>query len=84
MFAATRPPKPHEQSSRAVRAHSGRQFRRWRYDWCRPLFGLLSHLFLKHLDAEISENRGFLTVSRGEEGRQQLIRRMTRNVVKSS
>ena len=68
MFAATRPPKPHEQSSRAVRAHSGRQFRRWRYDWCRPLFGLLFHLFLKHLDAEISENRGFLTVSRGEEG----------------
>jgi hypothetical protein len=31
MFAVTRPPKPHEQSSRAVRAHSGRQFRRWRY-----------------------------------------------------
>jgi hypothetical protein len=30
---------------------------------------LLSHLFLKHLDAEISENRSFLTVSRGEEGR---------------
>ena len=29
---------------------------------------LLSHLFLKHLDAEISENRGFLSVSRGEEG----------------
>ena len=26
----------------------------------------------------------FLTVSRGEEGRQRLIRRMTRNVVKSS
>jgi hypothetical protein len=44
----------------------------------------LSHLFLKLLSAEISENRGFLTVSRGEEGRQRLIRRMTRNVVKSS
>ena len=82
MFAAARLPKPH-RNHRCARV-PGISFGNRDTISVRHCSVLLSHLFLRHLDAEISENRGFLTVSRGEEGRQQLIRKMTRNVVKSS
>jgi hypothetical protein len=81
MFAGATPPKP-------VRAIITSAFPASVSAIGIPLVSAITrfvlHLFLKLLDAEISENRGFLTVSRGEEGRQRLIRRMTRNVVKST
>lgn len=69
MFAAAIPSRPPPIITRGGRAFPA-SVSAIEIPFVSAIVVLLSHLSLKHLDAEISENRGFLTVSRGEEGRQ--------------